>query len=282
MTVSDLLATRQGIIESYNKAGDEILEKCKSEISTFQVMCLSAKTVASCTTVGAVVGAVGVGLIFKAPKTGAAIGGVLGFGVGVYLAIESMDVLIEESTYYAEWKEEAIQKETFKAFKDFISAHPDLQDLIDYHSGEIPTCPVICPNGHKYDRCWIEEWLDKQDEKINEEIEGENRANVIKSLRENICPLRGRPYTKDQLVYDHHRVKEIVDAINGVLKLGIDSLEQETIIVGLNALADSIRQNRNSIIAQTTVALAKEAKVANMSKDDCVKLAGINFDLITS
>lgn len=191
----------------------------------------------------------GVG-IFSGGKTGAAVGGITGATIGIPLAKTWVTVSISASTAYRNWKIEAINKKVYPIFINFLSQHEDVTNLMCPIAHVIPLIPVKAPCGHVYEEAEICKWLDTKPEGASS------------------CPFRTANFTKTDLQYDYKHTRKVVRLITGLLK----TQHNPTIIAGLTALQNNIREINKEVLEVSTSHLVTEAYKKQLTTDVIAKM----------
>lgn len=282
----NFLPQRELIVARYNTP--DALRTYKNETSSLKVTVICIPTILKSTfkysCIGGLVGALlgipgGTKGMVDGFQKWSLWGGAAGFAYGGYLAYKDIDVLITKSSFFSDWKAQAIKNETFNAFNAFIRQQTAFSPLVDPIEANLLICPVICPNGHRYNRAWIEQWNDSQWSKINAAVAANASPETIQTLKDQVCPKRGKPYTRDQLKYDFKAAKDIVNAIDSILETNRERGEiAESIIEGLQNIAKDIRAQKNSITAQRLETLTSDARNRNIGKEQFLHFAGSVYD----
>lgn len=228
-----------------------------SEIS-LRILSISIPTILCVTAVGTVVGALAGGVVgtvkggamsVPGALTGAKIGGCAGFTLGIAVSSIHVTIQIRQSDHYIRWKTQALQDKVYPLFQDFLKQDEQFQDLICPISFALPVVPVKSPNGHVYEKASIEKWL--------------------LSNPDNPCPLRGKSFTKSDLVYDQKHLNKIIKRAKELLNQKLNPHVGE----GLRALNESLTSNRFAVFQGEHAMVAKEAFDKGLTPDQFASLS---------
>ena len=187
-------------------------------------------------------------LVAAGTLTGTAIGSLVGIPIAYKIAKAKGRIKILNSPQFKEWKK-GMGKEKYDLFLNCLKNHSafmeepknekEWENYICPITHEIPAIPVISPNGHIYEKEAIEKHLDIAWARIQGYLDdGYVEANLQDKLV-TVCPLRGKPFKKEDLKYASNFVEEVSKKLEKVSKKleidpGRDSVLQEGIIQLLN------------------------------------------------
>lgn len=202
---------------------------------------------------GVIVGAVWVGgkiLQVNAPVriAGLVTVAVMGFVAGAVLGTQYEIITIQRSDVYLKWKMKAFEDKVLPAFQEFLKNDSKLADLRCPLSLDIPVVPVRAPDGTVYEKEYIEHWLDVKP----------FRYQQVQGWFDNSSPIRGKPFTKADLVYDAEFHTGVANRLKELLSQKLD----EKIKGGLESLHSNILENKAQIFS---------AKLAEVSKRFALK-----------
>lgn len=231
-----------------------------------QVMAASVMTGCAVGSVGWAGGPLG-GII------GMSIGGGIGFFVGgIYIknnVTKKINLQIFTSEHYIKWRANAVIQKVFPIFKNFLDLDKQFEDFFCPISQDLIISPMRAPDGRTYEKEMIEIYLDVAS-KNNPEKKCES-------------PIRGKGFSKSELVFDlsycqklllktnevYKMVKQI--GADNVLKNGLKAVQKNTKET-ITALHDSVRMHYFNLYSSDAKNKQMTIEELNMLvKKECVQ-----------
>jgi hypothetical protein len=157
-------------------------------------------------------------------KFGAAGGSFLGAVTGGFITKQlerkRIEINVLTSPLYQNWKK-GLVKETYELYLHAYAHYSDPQDLRQFEcslSHNLPMIPVRSPNGHVYEKEYIERHLDEKWAAIKRAQESGSTQKYIDGLLETVCPMRCAPFHKEHLVYADDVAEQILSRLKTFIK----------------------------------------------------------------
>lgn len=187
------------------------------------------------------------------------IGSILGARVGYRISVNNFfkthSIEISKSIKFIEWKN-AIDKEKYDLLLNCLKNHTEIDNkFIKFFCPltlDIPVIPVVCPNGHVYEKEAIEAHLDLRWEAIQILKDSNYPQNRIDEALKTISPLRAQPFTKQDLKYAIDFSKEALDFFKAVREhLQATKSPDEIVMEGLDLLLQQYQATYRAVTAET-------------------------------
>jgi len=207
-------------------------------------------------------------VVFGGTASGFFAGAIIGGAIGATYSI----VTLSQSEEYLKWKGEAIVKNVFPIWQDFLNEQvyeyqcPITQDLIGV--------PVRAPDGRVYEKAAIEKWINQKEA----EAAGMPEPKRTEILM-NTSVIRACIITKESLIYanDYHR--KLFDRLATVYNKGVVAVlgpnsvspNRALVMQAIQAYAKNVLPQNNQIIAHAYHQCLQELQAGRMTQNEYVQ-----------
>ena len=236
--------------------------------------------------IGMAAGAIPFGIIAGPPGLilGGLFGSIIGFFSGFVAAFSvckmKSQIEIKSSSQYKAWLNAQVHSSMYIPYVEYLRARfPDSNIFFCMIKSDYPEMPVRSPNGHVYDLACISEWLDRKWAYIETRVNELHDSTATKQQRDatraelaqhTVCPMRGAPFHKKDLVYDtafslalRNHLKELLEE---------DGDLNPHIRAGFQALIGSLNSSRTMVMAQKINELNRHMAEQNLPENEKVRL----------
>ena len=207
-------------------------------------------------------------LVAAGTLTGTAIGSLVGIPIAYKIAKAKGRIKILNSPQFKEWKK-SIGKEKYDLFLNCLKNHSafmeepknekEWENYICPITHEIPAIPVISPNGHIYEKEAIEKHLDTVWARIQGYLDDGYVEADLQDKLVTVCPLRGKPFKKEDLKYASEFVKKVSKKLEtAAKKLEIAPKDDDILKEGIVQLYDHYRRTEDAISIEVMSRLSEE------------------------
>ncbi len=235
-------------------------EEKKELIKLSSKVCLESITDPYFLTTNAWMGLIFLAANFMPPKisipvkiTSLAVSGLMVAGGIVYI-VHTTKREVVNSDIYLNW-ENNLNEEKLKLFNKVIKNDESFNRFICKISNTFINTAVMAPNNLLYEKDLIEMWLDAKEKEIKEAIESGASSETIEEMKKFVCPVRGKYFTKDQLVPYENYHSELEKLVLEKIKNREKYLEIQLINDGLRALLSTCESNRDNVFCQKLAAI---------------------------
>lgn len=149
---------------------------------------------------------------------GTVVGGAIGTFVGLHQAYQKGEIFITQSREYINWRQKLTQEQytvfltTLRSYleEERIDKTATNESLICPITRDIPLLPYVSPNGQTYEKEAIEEHLDIAWAAVERMRASNFPEDKIEKQLSAVCPLRGKPFRKEELTYSEKFAKSAI------------------------------------------------------------------------
>lgn len=235
---------------------------------------------------GLAAGAIPFGLIAGPPGLilGGLVGSIIGFFSGFVAAFSvsriKSQIEIKSSSQYKAWLKAQVESSMYIPYVEYLRARfPNSNTFFCMIKSDYPEMPVRSPNGHIYDLASISEWLDRKWAYIETRVNEMHDSTASKEQRDatraelaqtSVCPMRGAPFHKTELVYDTAFSLSLRDHLKELLEEDGDL--NPNIRAGFQALIGSLNSSRTMVMAQKINELNRHMTEQRLPENEKVRL----------
>jgi hypothetical protein len=196
-----------------------------------------------------------------ATASGALAGVSIGYKIAISNFVKSGPLVILQSEEFNEWKA-GLSKEKYDLFLNCLKNHIDIdhtfEDFVCPITLDIPKVPVVCPNGHVYEKDEIEKHLDLRWAAVQRLVtSGYSQDKIDEALR-TVSPMRGAAFTKEDLKYAVPFVVGAIEHFKGVINILKAQNPDAIVIEGLKRLVKQYQETYQAVTDEAISLLTKD------------------------
>lgn len=224
----------------------------------------------------------GMGLIgsfgwFSGPAGGIAgttLGIASGFLVGGYIihnhVNKKINVAIQFSDHYAQWRAKAIIEKVYPIFRNFIDSDKEFEDFMCPIAQDICSVPMLAPDGRTYNQKEIYEYISYKTNSDDQNVRS---------------PIRGKDFCKNDLVVDSDYCRRLIEKTEKIYQDVVEYGHESAVEHGMKAVISNTQELMENIRVQVEVGLylelneaVRNKKMTKNERDDLIELGTKQWD----
>lgn len=197
-----------------------------------------------------------------ATVSGAVTGATIGYRIAINHFIKNGPIVILQSEEFNEWRT-GLGKEKYDLFLNCLRNHIDIDHtFVNFFCPitlDVPRVPVVCPNGHVYEKEEIEKHLDLRWAAVQGLIDARYPQVRIDEALTTVSPMRGaKPFKKEDLKYASPFVVAAIEHFKEVINILKSQNHDAIVIEGMKRLVKHYQETHQAITDESISLLTKD------------------------